>query len=301
MVSRIKSENLTAALPLINLRKKLSEVKQETCILQKINLQLTSATSEFNLEYEKNLKSWNMMKDAYSRNINEKTKIIESRVRLQLSVSKEKERNLLKIKSENNRERLKRLENHLNQYQKVESLEGEILGFEKFCEAEQEKFKTIQKVTNVGNVEEILNHYQFLMDNKKKLVNHVSQSLLQIEKLHVFMNRLKDELQELRFRDEKNDFFNQDFENSKKKLKNQDKNIEVFDSRLENVEMIIVQAINTFAKVSRKLAVDKNFAKLRRENLNDCIRACLIGFSTILEKTQIQEENSSSESSNLTL
>ena len=300
MAKRIKAENISATQPLIEIRRKLAEIKQENFLIEKVNLQITSAASEINSKYEQDLNTFSTLQSTHQISLSEKSQIFQSRIRLKLSVEREKQRNLLQGKILKDQTRLKSLENKLSDFKKVESLEEEILAFEKFCESEQEKFKTIQKVTNVGNVEDILSHYNFLIGNKKTLLDNLNLSLLQIENLHVTMNCLKEELEELKFKqNDSKSLKSMDLEFVKDKLNAQDKNIEVYESRLEKFEMIIAEAINTFAKISAKLGVHKNFAKLRRENLDDCVKACLNAYDVIKETSKIQEEDSSSESSEL--
>lgn len=300
MARRIKEENLSATQPLIEIRRKLAEIKQENFLIEKLNLQLTSTASEFNSKYEQDLNTLSTLQSTQQLSLSEKSQVIQSRIRLKLSVEREKQRNLLQSKISKDQTRLKSLETKLSDFKKIESLEEEILSFEKFCESEQEKFKTIQKVTNVGNVEDILNHYNFLIGNKKKLLDNVNLSLLQIENLHVSMNCLKEELEELKFKQiDSKGTKSMDLELVKDKLNAQDKNIEIYESRLEKFEMIIVEAINTFAKISARLGVHKNFTKLRRENLDDCVKACLNAYDVIRQSRKIQEEDSSSESSEL--
>lgn len=301
MMKRIKLENLGSAEPIVKLNKNLSEVKQEIFVTEKILFQISANITEFNNKYEIETNKLNQLKHKLTHFSEEKSKIFEGKIQLKLSVENEKKRILALSKKESGEKRLKSLQSVIEDYRKIELIKGEILEFQEFCEGEREKFETIKKVTNVKKIEEILTHYNYLVDTKQKLMESVNFSLLQIENLNTVQKSLIAELEELKFKANFASVSEKEIQGVENSVVQKGKFIERYEDRLLNLEMIIVTAIGTFARISELLGLDESFCKLRLENLLNCVNASYLKLQRLIENQKIKEESESSLSSIISL
>lgn len=296
LIKRTKDENLNTAEPILNIKKKLSQVKQEIFLTEKILMQVSENLSGLEKKYEGELEKFTKLKAVLGQFTEEKSKIFEGKLNLKLSADAEKKRNLAATRQENSEKRLKGLQSVLDDYKKIEVLKTEIQEFQDFCDKENQKFATIQKVTNVNKVEEILNHFHYLENTKKQLMNSVNSSLIQIENLNSQQKHLNTELEDLKFKSGFLNLSEKEIQNIEKSVSQKEKHLEKYENRLENMEKIIVTALNTFSRVSEMLGFDQIFCKLRSENLLSCVNASYKKLKLIIEDARIEEEFISSSS-----
>lgn len=294
MANRLKETNIENSKPVVKTRQMLAEVKQSIFSLQNILLQINAA----NFEYEKELKT---LKEDYSalvshkkQVVGEKSKIYEGKIKMKLGIDQEKEKNQLILKQMQDKKRLKELEEKLNGFKNVEFLEAEILSFEEFCAGEEEKFKKIQKVTNIRRVGEVLDHYNYLMDNKEKLMDSVNNSLLQIEKLNFDRIKLSEELCLLKFNTGDQILEPAELQNIEKEFSRKNHDLENYEERVKKLEEIIVAGVNTFSKIGKMLKIEPDLGKIRKNNLEKCISACLEAFDKVIESSKDSKDQNSS-------
>jgi hypothetical protein len=308
MTRRLKQDNLKYSRPLISLRQKLAEIKTETFSFKNFLMQNQEKLSELEKEVKKSTETLNSLLEYKKRLVKEKSKVYEGKIKLKLSIDQEKDRNFLILKRKKDEKRLKDLEEKLASFRNVELLESEILTFEEFCANEEEKFKKIQKVTNIRKVGEILDHFYYLMGNKDKLLDSLQFSFGQIEKLNDERIKLNEELDFLRFSVPDQGFRTKDVKNIEEYLKRKNNDLENCEEREENLQKIIIFAVNTFAKVSQSLGLEPRLGKIRNSNLENCLKAVCDGLERLLEFTEmdtrrvkeesVSESNESSEISN---
>lgn len=296
LINRTKAENLNTAEPINSLKKQLSQVKQEVFVTEKVLMQISENASELEKKYESELGKFSQLRAELDQFTEEKSKIFEGKMKLKLSAENEQKRNLAVMRQENSEKRLKNLQNMLNDCKKKEVLKTEIQEFQDFCDSEKEKFSIIQKVTNVNNAEEILTHFQYLQNTKHQLMNSVNFSLTQIENLNSQQKFLNSELEDLKFKSRFLKISENDIQNIEKSVSQKGKNIEKYENRLENLEKIIVTALNTFSRISELLGFDQTFSKLRSENLLSCVNASYNKLKFIIDNAKIKEESYSSSS-----
>lgn len=304
MIERAKADNISKTGPIIHMRKKLAEVKQENFAIEKTYMQTVAAISEIMNNFTKEEQDYYELMLKKDSIVSIKSKLYEEKLKLKISIDKEKERNELLEKQKNDMKKLKEIEAVLENYKNIELLEEEILSIENFCASEEEKFKTIQKVTNIKFVGDILAHYEYLMNNKQKLIDSVSNALVQIEKLNQDRIHLSKSLSNLQYQEDDEVLEISDIENTKEKYHAKCKYIENYENRLERLQQIIIMAINTFSRVRELLKINKNVGKIRIENLLETITICYSTFLKIIDeintrKEIAKEEQSSSKSLDL--
>lgn len=298
MANRLKETNIENSKPIVKTRQMLAEVKQSIINLESILLQIKAA----NFEHEKELKTltenYSALVSHKKQMVGEKSKIYEGKIKMKLGIDQEKEKNQLILKQLQDKKRLKELEEKLNGFKNVEFLEAEILSFEEFCAGEEEKFKKIQKVTNVRRVGEVLDHYNYLMDNKEKLMDSVNNSLLQIEKLNFDRLKLSEELCFLKFNTGDQILEPEELQTIEKEFSQKNHDLENYEERVKKLEDIIVAGVNTFSKIGKVLKISQDLGKIRKNNLEKCIGACLEAFDKVIESSkESKDQNSSNNSS----
>ncbi|OMJ85693.1 hypothetical protein SteCoe_12966 [Stentor coeruleus] len=304
IIERAKADNISKTGPIIQMRKKLAEVKQENFTIEKTYMQTVSVISEIMNDFTKEEQEYYDLMLKRDSIVSAKSKLYEEKLKLKISIDKEKERNELLDKQKKDMKKLKDIEAVLENYKNIELLEEEILSIENFCVSEEEKFKTIQKVTNVKFVGDILAHYEYLMENKQKLIDSVSNALVHIEKLNKDRILLSKSLSNLKYQEDQEVLEISDIENAKAKYHAKCKYIENYENRLERLQQILIMAINTFSRVRELLKINKNVGKIRIENLLETITICYSTFVKIIDeintrKEVAKEEQSSSKSLDL--
>ena len=296
MAGRLKKENLEISKPLIGKQQKLAEIRTELKNLRSYVKTHEEKIAELDKNFESISESFHELIEKKTSLMNEKSKIYEEKIKLKLSIDQEKDKNSLKLKQKQDEKRLKDLEDKLAEFRNVELLEAEILTFEEFCVNEEEKFKKIQKVTNIRKVGEILEHYDYLMGNKEKLMENLQFSFQQIEKLHDERVKLNDELNFLRFLASGDEgFIEVDVEEIEKGIDLKNKDLEDYEVKVQELEKILVFAVNTFARVSKALGLERKLGKIRNSNLENCIKAVVDAFNNFeepaeLDSAQVREE-----------
>ena len=294
MANRLKENNIESSKPLVKTRQMLAELKQSVSSLRNMLLHINAS----NFEHEKEFKALTAHYTALVRHkkevVKEKAKVYEGKIKMKLGIDQEKGKNQLISKHLQDKKRLKELEEKLNGFKNVELLEAEILSFEEFCAGEEEKFKKIQKVTNVRKVGEILDHYNYLMDNKEELMDSVNNSLLQIEKLNFDRIKLSEELCFLKFNTGEQVLRHEELQEVEQGFEKKNIDLLDYEERLSKLENIIVAGVNTFSKVGKVLKIEKDLGRIRKGNLEKCISACISAFENIIDSEKAIKDTSSS-------
>ena len=298
MVNRLKENNIENSKPVVKTRQMLAELKQSISSLQNMLLHINASNFEQEKEFKVITEDYTALVRHKKEVVKEKAKIYEGKIKMKLGIDQEKEKNQLILKQLQDKKRLKELEEKLNGFKNVELLEAEILSFEEFCAGEEEKFKKIQKVTNVRKVGEILDHYNYLMDNKDKLMDSVNYSLLQIEKLNADRIKLSEELCFLKFNTGEQLLRHEELQEVGKGFEEKNNDLLDYEERVNKLENIIVAGVNTFSKVGKLLKIEKDLGKLRKTNLEKSINACMLAFENLIESgKEINDPSSSNNSS----
>lgn len=298
MVNRLKENNIENSKPVVKTRQMLAELKQSISSLQNMLLHINASNFEQEKEFKVITEDYTALVRHKKEVVKEKAKIYEGKIKMKLGIDQEKEKNQLILKQLQDKKRLKELEEKLNGFKNVELLEAEILSFEEFCAGEEEKFKKIQKVTNVRKVGEILDHYNYLMDNKDKLMDSVNYSLLQIEKLNADRIKLSEELCFLKFNTGEQLLRHEELQEVGKGFEEKNNDLLDYEERVNKLENIIVAGVNTFSKVGKLLKIEKDLGKLRKTNLEKSINACILAFENLIESgKEINDPSSSNNSS----
>ena len=292
LITRTRSQNLSKTGPIKDLSRKIEDLRQKLLRIEKKYLMTIDSITELDnqiIEEEKDYQSFSFNKNAL---IYQKSALYQEKIRLKLIVDQEKEKALLAKKQQHDKKKLKKLEQKLKNYKNIELLQEEILSIETFCATEEEKFKLIQRVTNVKSVGDIISHYSYLVDNKTRMYISVSSSISQIDKLNLERIRLSEELLDLKFHmDEPKGLESTDLVKIQEKFREKTKYIENYEARLEKMQEIIISAINTFSRVGDILRI--KLGKIRNENLMKSIQTCFSCLSSMVEEIHSKQSASS--------
>lgn len=300
IAERIKTQNISNTGPIVELRKKIAKVNQKIESSEKKFIMTVAAITELDKTIEAQEKTYKQIIYKKKALVSEKADKYKEKMRLKLSIDNEKEKNLIKAKQKENIKKLKVLETKLKSFKDIEALELEVLSFESFCLNEEEKFKTIQKITSVRNVGDIVNHYNYLMDNKQKLLDSVNLAFIQIEKLNNNRKHLSEELSELKYQlDDHKGLEASDLETIQLKFREKINYIAMYENRLLKLQEIIVLAINTFSRIGDLLGTNQKIGRIRIENLMESMNLCYKSLGSIIDEIKEKKENSSSKSLDL--
>ena len=292
MLNRLKEINITR-LPVINkLRKKIQILDRKKANYEKKCFLAMSSTTAIEKSIAEEERLCLKLLSAKTTKISEKSNEYQEKYKLKLCIDQEKERNSLLAKQKIDIDKLRFIESKLGSFKDMELIQQEVLAIESYCAKEEEKFKTIQKVTNVRYIGDILDHYRYLMDNKKQLLDSVTMALAQIDRLDTDRVFLSEDLAELKYQTgEGKGLDSRDLEDIQQKFKDKERYIENYEAKLETLQKIIAFATNAFARVGKMLGIDKRL-EIRKEHLLENMRICYETLTTIMQEILEEEEES---------
>ena len=300
MLNRIKSDNISKAPAILEIRRKLQAINHKLHSLEKKYIHIISKITELDKNIGEEESSYIHLLSTKNNLVSEKSSSYKERIKLKLCITQEQERNIIQTKQNRDSKKLKELESKLHSFKDMEILEEEILSIESYCHNEEEKFKTIQKVTNIKYIGDMLSHYKYLMDNKQRLLDSVSSALIQIERLNADRIEMSEELNDLKYQTDNHKILeNSVIEEVKLNFKDKIKHIEDYEEKLEKMQKVIIVALNIFSRVAQMVGIEKKIGKVRIENLFDSMRLCYQSLGKIVE--QINDDQNSSNSLNFTL
>ena len=144
-----------------------------------------------------------------------------------------------------------------------------------------------------------MSHYEYLIENKQKLLDSVSNALVQIDSLHREQVGLSQELSYLKYEAEDyKELETADLENVRENLRGKTKEIEFCELNIQKVQRIIIAALNAFSRIGEMLGIGKTLGKIKIANLLDLVNSCYKEFERIID-LRSREKSSSSKSLNL--
>lgn len=260
--------------------------------LQQQIKQLKKESAEFKKAYTAEQNEWNS-------NINGLLRIYEDQKCLKYYMNFEFVRNWQLKSQENKAKHMLAIEQRISDLKEDNLIYEESIKVERYHEAQEEKFKDIQKNINVTSIEDVVPHHNYLLETQGLLKNTIGDYKAEIDQLLNRKKQLQNEISDLQLKAK--DVYLPDIleiERLENSLQLKSKSKDETKEETKKLDDLNASVNNAFSRIYSQLKEDEDEDMDKNRQLNFRIAYCFLKLEKMMDYLQSQRKPYSLESVN---